>query len=215
MNPVDITFYVIVDPARSRRRPLPQLARIAADNGATLVQYRDKTAETGTMVANARAIRAALEGTGVPLIVNDRVDVALAAGAAGVHLGQTDMAPADARRIMGDDAIIGLSVRTGAQARATPAGLIDYAFIGGVFATASKDNPASIGVDGWRRIAAILRERAPGLPVGAIAGIDATNAGALVRAGADGLAVISAVAMADDPAAATRHLMAVIREARR
>lgn len=213
MNRVDPTLYVIVDPSRSRGRGLAELARIAADNGATLVQYRDKTSDTGPMVRTAREILDALAGR-VPLIVNDRVDVALAVGAAGVHVGQTDMTPADARRLMGPDAIIGLSIKTEAEARAAPVDLIDYAFVGGVFDTGSKDNPVSIGVAGWTRLAAILRGRAPAMPVGAIAGIDASNAGQLFAAGADGVAVISAVTMADDPAAATRQLLCAINEAR-
>ena len=214
MNAVDPTLYVIVDPARSRGRPLPELARAAADNGATLIQYRDKANDTGQMVETARAILAALEGA-VPLIVNDRVDVALAAGAAGVHVGQTDMTPHDARRLLGANAIIGLSIKTGAEANAAPVDLIDYAFVGGVFDTASKDNPAAIGVAGWQGLAAILRARAPGLPVGAIAGIDVTNAAALFSVGASGVAVISAVTMADDPGAATRQLLGIIRGARK
>ena len=205
MSKVDPTLYVIVDPARSRGRALSELALMAALNGATLIQYRDKAAETATMVANARAIIEALEGR-VPLIVNDRVDVAMAACAPGVHLGQADMASADARRVMGPEAIIGLSVKTEAEALTAPLDLIDYVFVGGVFDTASKANPASIGVEGWKKIAAILRRREPSMPVGAIAGIDAANAGSLMSAGANGVAVISAVTMADDPAEATRRL---------
>lgn len=165
------------------------------------------------MVENARAILRALDGA-VPLIVNDRVDVAMASGAAGVHVGQTDMAPADVRRLMGPEAIVGLSVRTRAEALAAPVDLLDYVFVGGVFDTASKDNPAAIGISGWRELAAILRARSPAIPVGAIAGIDATNAGELFAAGADGVAVISAVTMADDPGAATRALAAAIDEER-
>lgn len=165
------------------------------------------------MVDNARAILRAVDGR-VPLIVNDRVDVAMACGAAGVHVGQTDMAPADVRKLIGPHAIVGLSVRTQAEAHAAPVGLLDYVFVGGVFETASKDNPDATGIAGWRKLAAILRARSPGIPVGAIAGIDATNAGELIAAGADGVAVISAVTMADDPGAATRALAAAINEGR-
>lgn len=214
MNPVDLSLYVLVDPARSRGRSLTELARAAVDGGATLIQYRDKTAETGAMVANARALMAELRGS-VPLLVNDRVDVALAAGADGVHVGQSDMTPTDVRVLAGHDFIVGLSIKTEAEAKAAQVDMIDYACIGGVFDTASKDNPTSIGVDGWKSRAAILRERAPNMPVGAIAGIDATNAGGLIAAGADGIAVISAVTMADDPAAAARELKKIVEEGRR
>lgn len=214
MNPVDISLYGILDPERSLGRPLPQLAADAVRGGATLLQLRDKFGDTRRMVETARAIRAAVAGSRVPLLVNDRVDVALAAEAEGVHLGQDDMAIADARRILGPHAIIGLSIKTLAEARAAPVDLIDYACIGGVFDTASKDNPTSIGVTGWAERAAILRARAPDMPVGAIAGIDATNTASLIGAGADGVAVISALFMAGDVEGAAHELAAIISEAR-
>jgi thiamine-phosphate pyrophosphorylase len=215
MTKADITLHALVDPARARGRPLAELARQAVAGGATLVQVRDKAGTTRAMVEEARAIHAALDGSGVPLIVNDRVDVALACGAAGVHLGQEDMHPADARRLLGEDAIIGFSIKTEAEARAAPLEIVSHVFIGGVFETASKDNPAAIGVEGWRRLAAIVRQRAPSMPVGAIAGIDATNAGDLISAGADGVAVISAITMAEDAQGAARGLRRAIDEARR
>lgn len=215
MSRADITLHALVDPARARSRPLAELARQAVAGGATLVQVRDKAGATRAMVEEARAIHAALADSGVPLIVNDRVDVALACGAAGVHLGQQDMHPADARRLLGPDAIIGFSIKTEEEARAAPLEIVSHVFIGGVFDTASKDNPAAIGVEGWRRLAAMVRQRAPGMPVGAIAGIDATNAGALIAAGADGVAVISAITMAEDAEGAARELRRVIDEARR
>ncbi len=215
MNPVDVSLYGILDPERSLGRPLAQLAAAAVQGGATLLQLRDKVGDTRRMVDSTRAIRAAIAGSGVPLLVNDRVDVALAAEAEGVHLGQDDMAIADARRLLGPDAIIGLSVKTPEEAAAAPVDLIDYACIGGVFDTASKDNPTSIGVAGWVERAGILRARAPQMPVGAIAGIDATNTASQIVAGADGVAIISALFMAPDVAAATRELAAIIAEARK
>jgi thiamine-phosphate pyrophosphorylase len=213
VKPADITLYGIVDPARARGRALPELARQAVAGGATLIQYRNKTGTTRAAVEEARAIGAALAGSGVPLIVNDRVDVALAVGAAGVHLGQEDMHPADARRLLGEGATIGFSIKTEEEARRAPLDVVDHVFVGGVFETASKDNPAAIGVEGWKRLAAIIRQRRPGLPVGAIAGIDQTNAGALIAAGADGVAVISALFMADDVAQVTHELAQVMHQA--
>ena len=104
------------------------------------------------MIEEARAMKAVLAGTGVPLVINDRVDVALAAGADGVHVGQDDMAAADARRLLGPTAIIGLSIKSVALANAAPLEAIDYAGIGGVYATTSKDNPdPPIGVGGLAR----------------------------------------------------------------
>src|SRR5690606_21631927 len=112
---VDLSLYVLVDPAQSRGRPLAEAAAAAARGGATLIQLRDKTGSTRALVDAARSIRAALAGTGVPLLVNDRVDVALAAEADGVHLGREDMAVPDARRLLGPDAIIGATVRSEAD----------------------------------------------------------------------------------------------------
>jgi thiamine-phosphate pyrophosphorylase len=144
-------------------------------------------------------------------VVNDRVDVALAAGADGVHVGQDDMAVADARRLLGPDAIIGLSIKTTAQAEHAPVESLDYVGIGGVFATSSKNNPdPPIGVAGLARIASVFRQRAPELPLCAIAGIDRGNAGSTIAAGADGVAVISALSLAPDPTAAARDLRGIV-----
>jgi thiamine-phosphate pyrophosphorylase len=214
MNPCNISLYGILDPERSRGRPLDQLARESAAGGVTLLQLRDKHGTTRAMIDTARSIRAAVAGTGVPVLVNDRVDVALVAGADGVHLGQDDMPAAEARRILGPKAIIGQTIKTVADALAAPVDVIDYACIGGVFETASKTNPAAIGIDGWVICASLLRQRAPHLPMGAIAGIDETNAPRIVRAGADGVAIIAAIYMRDDVKAAAVRLSRVIREAR-
>jgi thiamine-phosphate pyrophosphorylase len=206
---VDLRLYALVDPERAGGRDLAELARLVAQGGATLVQLRDKRGDTRAMVESARAIKAALAPFGVPLLINDRVDVALAAGADGAHVGQDDMAVADARRLLGRDAIVGLSVKTTAQAEAAPIDLLDYVGIGGVFATTSKDNPdPPIGPAGLARIAAVFRRRAPHFPLCGIAGIDASNAAAAIAAGADGVAVISALSLAADPQAAARTLRA-------
>jgi thiamine-phosphate pyrophosphorylase len=212
---VDLRLYALVDPEHAGGRTLAELARLVAQGGATLVQLRDKRGDTRSMVERARAIKAALAPFGVPLLINDRVDVALAAGADGAHVGQDDMAVADARRLLGRDAIVGLSVKTAAQAEAAPIELLDYVGIGGVFATTSKDNPnPPIGPDGLARIAAVFRRRAPEVPLCAIAGIDAGNAGEAIAAGADGIAVISALSLAPDPQAAARELRSVVDAAR-
>lgn len=214
MARVDYRLNAIVDGALRTVGPLPQLAAIAAANGATIIQYRDKQASTREMVENAIAIRETLVGSGVPLVVNDRVDVALAAGADGVHLGRDDMPPAAARRLLGDGAIIGLTVKNAADADTVIAAPVDYACIGGVFETLSKDNPdPPVGLAGFatlhRRIAAARAD----LPVGAIAGIDAQRARAVVAAGASGIAVISAIFRASDIAQAARTLRAAVDEA--
>jgi thiamine-phosphate pyrophosphorylase len=210
MNPVDLRVYGIIDPQRTRDRDLVGLVQRAVAGGCTLIQYRDKFSEGRRLVANARALKRALEGSGVPLLVNDRIDVALAADADGVHLGQGDIHPDDARRLLGPKAIIGLTVKTADQADEMYRLRVDYACIGGIFATVSKDNPSPpIGLEGLSRIA--FRARlASSCPIGAIAGITAANAADVVAAGADGVAVISALFMADDPEAEARRIRAVV-----
>ena len=146
---VDLRLNAIVDPERANGRSLAELTRRVVAGGATLIQLRDKLGSTRRMIEEARAIKAVLAGTGVPLVINDRVDVALIAEADGVHVGQDDMRAEDARRLLGPKAIIGLSIKTVALANAAPLDVLDYAGVGGVYATTSKDNPNSpIGVAG-------------------------------------------------------------------
>lgn len=207
---VDLSLYALLDPAVAGGRPLAELARLVAGH-ATLVQLRDKHGSTRVMVEEARRLRALLEP--VPFVVNDRVDVALAAEADGVHLGQDDMTAAEARLLLGRTAIIGLSVKTVAQAREAPLELIDYVAIGGVYATTSKDNTAApIGIAGLREVVGAVRMREPDFPICAIAGIDAGNAAEVIAAGADGVAVISALSRAPDPRQAARELRAIVDE---
>jgi thiamine-phosphate pyrophosphorylase len=209
--PVDLRVYALVDPEHAGGHALDDLARLIVQGGATLVQLRDKRSETRRMIEHARAIKVALAPFNVPLLINDRVDVALACGADGVHVGQSDMAVDDARRLLGPDAIIGLSIKTTAQAEAAPVDVLDYVGVGGVFATTSKDNTsAPIGAAGLARIADVLRRRAPGFPVCGIAGIDAGNAAEVIAAGADGVAVISALSLKRDPQAAARELRRIV-----
>lgn len=207
MNKVDYRLNAIVDGGLRDVGELAELAALAAQNGATVIQYRDKDASTRAMVAQAAAIREALAGSGAPLLVNDRIDVALAAGADGVHLGRDDMEAQTARRLLGPDAIIGLTVKNAADAAIAATAPIDYACIGGVFATLSKVNPdAPVGLDGFAALRARIAASRPDLPVGAIAGVDVARAGEVVRAGASGVAVIAGIFRAQDIAAATRAL---------
>jgi thiamine-phosphate pyrophosphorylase len=210
-KPLDVRLNAIIDPDNTGGHDLVVLAGLCAEGGATLVQLRDKRGDTHVRVAQARLIKTVLEPYAVPLVINDRVDVALAARADGVHVGPDDMAPADARALLGPEAILGVSIKNTAAAEAAPVGVFDYAGVGGVYATLSKqqDNPP-IGPEGLARIAAVLRRRAPNVPVVGIAGIDAGNAAAVIAAGANGVAVISALSLAPDPAAAARALRAVV-----
>jgi thiamine-phosphate pyrophosphorylase len=214
MARLDLRLYALVDADSLGSDRLPELAALAARNGATLIQYRDKTGTGRQMVERGRAIRAALAGTDVPLLVNDRVDIASAIQADGVHLGREDMRPADARRLLGDSAIIGLTVKDRADADFAAGAPVDYVCVGGVFSTLSKINPAPpVGLEGLAGLAARIRQTRPRIPIGAIAGIDLESAPKVVRAGADGVAVISALFRAADPAEATRRMRRAIDQA--
>jgi thiamine-phosphate pyrophosphorylase len=211
---VDLSLYVLIDPAQARGS-LADIAAAAVRGGATLLQLRDKTGTTRDMVEQVIEVRRALAGTGVPLLINDRVAIALAAEADGVHLGREDLDPRSARRLLGRSAIIGSTVRSDEDVAALQPDAIDYVCIGGVFATTSKDNPdPPIGLQGFVRLARLVRERAPNIPVGAIAGITDKNAADVIRAGADGIAVISAVTSAADPEAAARSLRRIVDAAK-
>jgi len=207
---IDLRLYALVDPAVAGDRRLVDLAGLIASS-ATLVQLRDKHGSTRAMVEEARALRGVLEPAGVPLLINDRVDVALAAEADGVHIGQDDMAPADARLLLGRTAIIGLSLSTVQQAQAAPLELLDYVAIGGVYSTTSKNNTSTpVGISGLCVIVQAVRARKAQFPICAISGINAGNAAEVIAAGADGVAVISALSLAGDPAKAAQDLRAVV-----
>jgi thiamine-phosphate pyrophosphorylase len=207
---LDLRLYALLDPAVAGGRSLTDLAKLIAGQ-ATLVQLRDKQGSTRTMIDEAQALGEILEPKGVPLLINDRVDVALAAEADGVHIGQDDMPPADARALLGRTAIIGLSINTVALAQAAPLDLIDYVAIGGVYGTTSKANTKSpIGIAGLREIVRTVRSRKASFPICAIAGISHTNAGEVIEAGADGVAVISALSLAPNPEEAARNLRSVV-----
>ncbi len=211
-RPFDLSVYLVTDPVLCAARGVAETVQRAVAGGATMVQLRDPDAPTEALVAAARAIRAQLSGAGIALIINDNVEVALAAGADGVHLGQDDMDAGNARARLGPDAILGLSVGNLAELAASRAALphIDYLGTGPFRATGTKANAgAAIGEAGLRAV-----RRAVGLPIVAIGGMAADNAAAAIRAGADGVAVVSAICGAEDPAAAAREIAAAVAAAR-
>lgn len=207
---LDLRVYVITD--RSfRGRTHKQVARAALRGGATAVQLRDKQATGRELLQWARQLRDLTRAAGVLFLVNDRVDVALAVHADGVHVGQEDVPVADARQLMGPGRVVGASAGNVEEALQAEQASADYLGVGPVFPTATKpDAGEAIGVDGLRRIVQAVR-----LPVVAIGGITADNAGQAIRAGAVGVAVISAVATADDMVAATRQLREAVDAALR
>jgi thiamine-phosphate pyrophosphorylase len=201
----DPTLYLVTDPELARARALIDVVTAAVRGGVTLVQLRDKHAGGRALLVTARALRAALDPLGVPLIMNDRVDVAAAAGV-GCHVGQSDLPAAAARTMLGPDAILGVSLEAVADLRAVDPAIVDYIAYGPFAATATKaDAGRPVGPDG---LAAVAKQTM--LPLVAIGGIDTRNVAAAVRAGADGIAVVSAIMAADDPEAASRALRAAI-----
>lgn len=199
---IDWSLYLVADAGYAEGRDLPALVEAAVRGGATVVQLRAKDLPARAFAALAGETARRLAPTGVPLLVNDRVDIALACGAAGVHLGQDDLPVQDARRILGPGAVIGVSVNTPEEARRAAAEGADYVGAGPAFATSTKDTPlAVLGPDGVARI-----KRAAGVPVVAIGGITAANAASLAAAGADGVAVVSAVLGSPDPERAAADL---------
>lgn len=200
LNRAALRLCLVTDPELCRARGLVETVLAAVAGGATMVQLRDKTATARARIEAARALKLALAGTGVPLIVNDDIDAALAVGAEGVHIGQEDCDPTQARALLGPGPILGLSCETLAAVRAADPGVVDYLGLGPVFGTASKpDHKRPVGFDGL----AALRD-ATRLPTIAIGGLKAEHVGAARDAGVDGLAVISAICGRPDPEAAAR-----------
>ncbi len=206
----NLDVYVIVDLSFARGRSLEEVISAVIQGGASIIQLREKRATTRQMIEMGRITKALCSKVGIPFIMNDRVDVALAIDADGVHLGPDDMPVKNARQLMGPNRIIGASAGTVAEALATKEEGADYLGVGAIYATASKaDAGAPIGPAALGAI-----KKASMMPVVGIGGITETNAAAVIAAGADGVAVISAVVGAPDIAATVRSLRDVVRQAK-
>lgn len=194
---------LVTDRDLAKGRALADVVAAAVRGGVTMVQLREKSAGTRDMLDEALGLKALLEGSGVPLIVNDRVDVALAADADGVHVGQSDMPVEVVRRLIGPGKLIGLSITDAAQIARPDAAMADYLGIGPVHPQHTKpDASPPLGLGGF----ATLR-RMTGKPVLAIGGVKAVDAALLREEGADGLAVVSAIMSAEDPERAARAFL--------
>ena len=200
--------YLVTQQDLSAGRSTRAIVEAAIAGGVDAVQVREKHASARERLALARDLRGSTADAGVSLIINDRVDIALAADADGVHLGDEDLPVADARDLLGEDATIGRSVSTVAAAREAERAGADYLGVGAVYATGSKDvdeDEQAIGLDVVRDIADAVE-----IPFVGIGGITPDNAANVAAAGADGVAVISAITGADDPEEATRDLAAAV-----
>jgi thiamine-phosphate pyrophosphorylase len=211
LNPIDLAFYLVLDPDLcGGPAGMVETARLAAENGATVVQLRAPNWKKRQWLETAQALKAVLAPFAVPLIINDHVDIALAVDADGVHVGQGDLPVAETRRLIGPDKILGLSVSNADQLAAVPAG-VDYLGIGPAYPTGTKlDAAAVLGVERFAGLVA-----ATTLPVVAIGGINVGNCAPLFAAGAQGVAVVSAVCGQGDVAAAASALCEEIRGALR
>lgn len=203
----DYSIYLVTDDGCLQGRALIDCVREALEGGVTLVQYRAKTASSAEMYAEALQLKALCDSFNVPLIINDRLDIAMAVGAAGVHLGQDDLPCAAARKLLGEDYIIGVSAHNPAEAKAALQSGADYLGCGAVFGTATKADVKKLGTDG---LAAICK--AKGLPVVGIGGVTADNYREVRAAGADGAAIVSGILAQPDISATVRAIAKVSQE---
>jgi thiamine-phosphate diphosphorylase len=208
---MDYSLYLVTDAGLSRGRSHRQIVEAAIRGGVTAVQYRDKSASTRRMIEEAAEIRGICSQAGVSFIVNDRVDVALAVDADGVHVGQDDMPASVLRNLIGSGKIIGVSAGSVEEAVRAFSDGADYVGAGPVFSTLTKpDAGAPVGQVGLRAICAAIS-----IPVVAIGGINADNSGDMIRCGAAGIAVVSAIVSAEDVELAARLLCSALSGARR
>jgi thiamine-phosphate pyrophosphorylase len=202
---MDPRVYVILDRTAAAGRDLVDLLDAVIAGGARMVQLREKTWPSGQLWPLAERLRARCRGAGVTFVMNDRVDLAVALEADGVHLGQDDLPPRHARPLLRPGMILGVSTHSVEQARRAQADGVDYVAVGAMFPTRTKPDFELVGPALVRAVRAEVR-----VPLVGIGGITPGNALEVIRAGADGVAVISAICAASDPTAATRYFLRVI-----
>jgi len=204
--PINYSLYLVTDATLAGSRGVAAVVQAAVAGGVTMVQWREKRGNDRAALARVQQLREWLRLRQVPFIMNDDVDLALACDADGVHVGQGDLHCAEVRRRVGGERLIGVSISTVAEAMQAERDGADYLGVSPVFSTPTKpDAPSAAGLDGLRAIRAAVR-----LPLVAIGGIHAGNAAAVMAAGADGVAVVSAVMAAADPCAAAKKLRAAM-----
>jgi thiamine-phosphate diphosphorylase len=206
---VDPSLYVVLDRTSARGRDLVELLALALAGGSRMIQLREKEWPSGRVLPLAEKLREACTAAGATFIVNDRVDLALAVVADGVHLGQDDLPARAARPLLRPGMILGISTHSVEQARAAQADGADYVAVGSMFATTSKADFQLVGPDLMRKLRGEIR-----VPLVGIGGITPDNVSEVIQAGADGVAVISAVCAAADPKAAAARFLTQIRAAR-
>ncbi len=210
MMSFDLSLYLVTDRELSLGRSLHEVVEEAVAGGVSMVQLREKDCSHEEFLRTALGMKRLLSKSGIPLIINDNVEVALRSGADGVHIGQSDMEYGEARKILGEEKIIGLSVETMEQVEEANGLAVDYLGISPVFATPTKtDTGTPFGLAGISRVREISKHR-----LVAIGGINRENAGAVISAGAEGIAVVSAICSASSPRDAARELRSIVDSAR-
>ncbi len=207
---IDYSLYLVTDRGLARGRSTVEVVKAAVSGGVTCIQLREKDCSTLEFIEQARAIKNFLGARKIPLIINDRLDVALAVGADGVHLGQSDMPLEIAQKIAGPSMLIGISAESVQDAIAAENGGADYLGVSPIYATPTKtDTAPPLGLQGLREI-----KKRVNIPLVGIGGLNKSNAAEVIRSGADGVAVVSAIVAADDPQRAAMNLKQIIDEAR-
>lgn len=206
MKSFDLSLYLVTDRSLSLGRSIESIVEQAANGGVTMVQLREKECSSGEFYDLAIKLKQCLKPFNIPLIINDRLDIALACDAEGLHIGQSDIPYPVARKVFGKDKIIGLSVESLQDALDANQTDVDYIGISPVFSTATKtDTAPELGLEGVRKIMSISKHPSVG-----IGGINITNAADILSAGANGIAVVSAIMSANDPQQATIELKNII-----
>ena len=207
---IDYSLYLVTDRGLARGRSMVEVVEAAVSGGVTCIQLREKDCSTLEFIEQARTIKNLIGTREIPLIINDRLDVALAVGADGVHLGQNDMPLELAQKIAGPSMLIGISAESVHDAIEAENGGADYLGVSPIYATPTKtDTAPPLGLQGLREI----RNRVK-IPLVGIGGLNKSNSAEVIRNGADGVAVVSAIVAADDPEIAARNLKQIIDEAR-
>lgn len=207
MRRFDLSLYLVADQAHCRAAGIEAIVAAAIAGGVTMVQLRGDRSDLRQLLADAQAMVKLANAAGIAVVINDHIDIALASGADGVHVGQEDMPAPFARQLLGKHKIVGLSITKADELPGVDPALVDYIGLGPVFPTQSKADAApALGLDGFASIRSHIS-----VPVVAIGGIKQHDAAAVMQAGADGIAVVSAICSAADPRMASRELAAIVR----
>ncbi len=204
---INYSIYLVTDDACLQGRPLLQCVEEALQGGVTLVQYRSKHKDSGSMYEEAIKLKKLCDKYSVPLIINDRVDLALAVGAAGVHIGQSDLPCAAVRKIVSKDFIIGVSAHNVEEALQSVAAGADYLGCGAVFGTATKKDASTLGLENLRKIRCAIK-----LPIVGIGGVNAENYSQILKTGADGAAIISGILGTNNIKATTEKFTKIYKQ---